>query len=645
MRRRTRNQRRAQAFRTRDETQRRIRLIDKFGNIKHIIRNGKMAAGNVDTIMTAIDRRARRVVDAETLRELQREALIEEAIDETGTVGELPSAVEERFLREHFTRQELEEVRAIDDDLMKVHGRAPQSKREGVVRLLYENINGLNNRMSGNTKLDRGREMLDELEVDIAAFNEIKINFNHKKNINGLAQLFNGGESEVKVIHGCNVHEGAISRVQEGGTGVLTFGQLAEQFDHMNSGQDVTGLGRFSFSRYIGENGISTWVVCGYQPCKSKGPSTSYQQQRRYFIEKRQPDVKPRDKFFEDFIALLKRWRDEGDRIIVCLDANENIYTKRIGRALTEIDGLAMKEVVGDYTGKQLGATYFRGSQPIDGVWATKDIEVLNACVMPVGYGMGDHRCFVVDFSLSSLVGRSLVRVKKLKARRLNTKLPRVAERYNQLLEQNLIRHKVDDDHRTAYLAETKEEARLALASSEEKSKQYMAHAESKCRKIKAGRIPFSAESVTWIKRSEVYRTLLRHHAGRKVNRGNLKRKCKKLKILRPFNIPVVEIAARLKACDSKCDHFRKHGHHYRKKHLDRRLEVAKKKGDEAAEKRILAIIKGERDRRFWRKLNYNLGKRMGGSIRAVQVETDGGDVVEYDTKDTVEKAILENIH
>ena len=194
-----------------------------------------------------------------------------------------------------------------------------------------------------------------------------------------------------------------------------------------------------------------------------------------------------------------------------------------------------MKEVVGDYTGKQLGATYFRGSQPIDGVWGTRDIEVLNACVMPVGYGMGDHRCFVVDFSFSSLVGRSLVRVKKLKARRLNTKLPRVAERYNQLLETNLIRHRVDDDHRAAYQAQTKEEARTALASSEEKSKQYMAHAESKCRKIKAGRIPFSAESVTWIKRGEVYRTLLRYHAGRKVNRGNLKRKCRKLKILRPF--------------------------------------------------------------------------------------------------------------
>eukprot|EP00984_Skeletonema_dohrnii_P001486 scaffold477_cov75-Skeletonema_dohrnii-CCMP3373.AAC.1 len=185
-----------------------------------------MAASNVDTIMNAIDKRARRFVDAGMLRELRTEALIDEAIDETGTIGELPSAVEDRFLQAHFSRQELEEVRNVDDYLLKVHGRAPREKREGVVRLLYENVNGLNNRMSGNEKLERGREMFDELEVDIAAINEIKINFGHKKNINGLAQLFNGGEAEVKVVQGCNSHDGNISRVQEGGTGVITFGPL-----------------------------------------------------------------------------------------------------------------------------------------------------------------------------------------------------------------------------------------------------------------------------------------------------------------------------------------------------------------------------------------------------------------------------------
>ena len=79
-----------------------------------------------------------------------------------------------------------------------MHGRAPTAKREGVIRLLYENVNGLNNRMSGNEKLDRGKEMIDELEADVVAMNEIRINFNHRKNVNGLAQLFNGGEVDVR---------------------------------------------------------------------------------------------------------------------------------------------------------------------------------------------------------------------------------------------------------------------------------------------------------------------------------------------------------------------------------------------------------------------------------------------------------------
>jgi hypothetical protein len=65
---------------------------------------------------------------------------------------------------------------------------------------------------------------------------------------------------------------------------------------------------------------------------------------------------------------------------------------------LTDIEGLAMKEVVGDFTGTAIGSTFFRGSKPIDGVWATSDITVSNAAIMPAGYGIGDYRLFVIDF-------------------------------------------------------------------------------------------------------------------------------------------------------------------------------------------------------------------------------------------------------
>ena len=79
------------------------------------------------------------------------------------------------------------------------------------------------------------------------------------------------------------------------------------------------------------------------------------------------------------------------------MDANKDIYRKSIGKALTDQDGLNMSEVVGNFTGKKLGATYFRGTKPIDGIWTTKDIVITHACVMPARYGVGDHQMFVVD--------------------------------------------------------------------------------------------------------------------------------------------------------------------------------------------------------------------------------------------------------
>ena len=79
-----------------------------------------------------------------------------------------------------------------------------------------------------------------------------------------------------------------------------------------------------------------------------------------------------------------------------------------MGKALTKVDGLGMKEIVGAFTGRKQGATFFRGTALIDGVWATPYIVVTGACVMPAGYDMGDHQLFIVDFLTSSLVGSSI---------------------------------------------------------------------------------------------------------------------------------------------------------------------------------------------------------------------------------------------
>jgi hypothetical protein len=403
--------------------------------------------------------------------------------------------------------------------------------------------------------------------------------------------------------------------------------------------------------RFVGRDGISTYVVSGYNPCANnkKHSGTSYQQHRRFFINhQKDPDPKPRQRFKDDLIKLLKTWRADGNRLIVCLDANEDIYLKRgIGAALTSTEegDLGMKEVVGEYTGKKVGATFFQGSKPIDGIWATCDIEITNACVMPVGFGGGDHRVFVIDFALRSFVGENPHRVIRQQSRRLNNKHASAGKNYVKDFEANLSRHRLIEKLGLAHtMSRSSVLVKERLDTIDEEAGQYMKSAEKRCRRIKSGRIPFSPEASLWIRRTGVYRTLLRYHAGRKVNRGNLKRRARRCGINNPFGIDLHELRTRLKICKEKCHFFRKHGHRYRRQHLNRRLRAAQERKDEAAEKSILAIITNEKERAWWRRLNHSLYKQKGRSVRSVKVPMDGGGVVEYEDERGVVEALKKGI-
>ncbi len=76
---------------------------------------------------------------------------------------------------------------------------------------------------------------------------------------------------------------------------------------------------------------------------------------------------------------MLKEWRAAGDRLIVCLNASENIFMQALGKMLTDPEGLQIIEAVGRYMGTKIGPTYFRGHLPINGIWTTPDVTISNA--------------------------------------------------------------------------------------------------------------------------------------------------------------------------------------------------------------------------------------------------------------------------
>ena len=199
--------------------------------------------------------------------------------------------------------------------------------------------------------------------------------------------------------------------------------------------------------------------------------------------------------------------------------------------------------------------------------------------------------------------------------------------------------HKV---HTGEYLAE--ERARQVISIDEE-SKAYMRHAEKTCKKIKSCQIPFSPEAAIWIRRVQVYYSLLRYHKGKIKNRGNLKRAARQCNIPNPLQLTIKEVNHRLEACKKECNFYQEHGRRFCRKHLEERKRIAQEQDDKEAFSKISAIIQQEQQRNFWRNLNNVTRKKRTRSATTIQVEGGDGAIMEQTTQESVKQSIFNKVH
>jgi hypothetical protein len=186
-----------------------LELIDEQGNHSTQVIEGRMNITSHNAVLTALEARANRFTTRGKLPTLD-ERLLSSALDKTGTI-DVPQCVEDRVdgiwgkeserltllkQQEHNNLREL----SITDDVQRIHGVLPQSKGEGVIRLIYENVNGVNNRLCNNDKVEKAKELIDELEADVVAYNKHRLNMRHKNNGNGFNQLFRGGEAAIQSV-------------------------------------------------------------------------------------------------------------------------------------------------------------------------------------------------------------------------------------------------------------------------------------------------------------------------------------------------------------------------------------------------------------------------------------------------------------
>ena len=261
-----------------------------------------MSTSKHSKILSVLEQRALRWRNKVVHKHNEDDLLYRAALDETGTVDTAPLSDSDGDCEsvDSATTKTTEQhgglgIEGVLDEVLEVHGVTPARKGEGVTRLMMENPNGFSTNISGNEKLEKEKKIIDDLEVDLVALPEHKVNCRHKHNRNGFWQMFQGGEADIKAVAAHNVHEN-VSKHQEGSTALLAYGPIVDQYDFEHSGKDNTGLGRWVSMVFRGSEGVTTRVVCGYNPCYNTRMEsrTLYQQNRRYFITKEKDRSCPR---------------------------------------------------------------------------------------------------------------------------------------------------------------------------------------------------------------------------------------------------------------------------------------------------------------------------------------------------------------
>ena len=150
-------------------------MIDEYDNRSTVSQGNRMNPIRNNDIQRVLKVRSERFEHGEGFQELIDRTTYEAELDETETISTASLTDSEADGdRLGLTMEAIDtlEVSLMDDDLLRVHGKAPGKKEDGVTRLVYENANSIINLLVGNEKVEKAKELINGLEADLVAYNE-----------------------------------------------------------------------------------------------------------------------------------------------------------------------------------------------------------------------------------------------------------------------------------------------------------------------------------------------------------------------------------------------------------------------------------------------------------------------------------------
>lgn len=538
------------------------------------------------------------------------------------------------------------EAKTVENTKVPLYGNLRVNEKDpDAIRVMSININGIQLWKHNNIKAARLKHILKDYGVDVLGIQETNTNFAALKASHTLASVLRHGADEIRSVHSHNTRETQnIGTYQPGGTAVVVREQLTGFIK--DRGKDERELGMFSWYSTEGKDGFKTVFISAYAPCSAPGSSTYYQHMIRY-IQEQGLNTNPKDLFRYSVVHFIQSMRAKKHRIVLMMDSNENVVDGFLSKRLAEGD-IRMREAVHRaMPGKKGPPTHFKGSQSIDGIWISDELELISASYLPFDGDLGDHRPVVIDLHMRSVLGTLLHRIVPPKARRLNSKCPRIRDEYLALVrkgfkEKNIERRLVQIEE-TATFPPTEEVEKL-MEKLDNLIEEIMLQSEKGCRRLYAAHYEFSPPIQLWLDRCHLLKWLLRSHQGKQVNAGNMRRFARKLGMMQCIRMPVAEIVQLYREAKERTKDLMAESPYLRKQFLYGKLNDAIDTGRDQEAKRIQEVLRNEAQRKMWQGIHRATKPRGLMSVTRVEVPQEDGSVIEHTTKETIEHALMSEL-
>ena len=511
----------------------------------------------------------------------------------------------------------------------KTFGDHLVEKEEGTIRIASQNVNCIGVSTEMNHKQELAKDWIFQHSVDIIGWQETGVAFHTLPMRKRLAHRMKDIRwDKMRISSANNKHEN-IATFQYGGTSVMAFNAAAHRVKA--TGADKSGLGRWSWILFEGKHKHYTRVISAYVPCKSTTDrmQTVYNQQKRYFSAKGILEC-PRKLMHQHLVQNIKEWQRKGENIVLLIDSNENLARMGQLQSLLTYECQLVDPIRSTYQKKDtmLPSTSLTGSNPIDAIFVSSQLrDITRGGWIKVEKSIGDHRALFIDIPIKTLLGEDPFTIHRNTARRLVCEQPKVVNKYNELLKCQLQQQhtykKFEEFERLHQSNKMNEQSTINTLNKIDNSiTNSILYAEKRCRKLKAGKVPYSPELNRVGKEINVWNNVLRKKRGCNISSTYIKRIAKKSDISHPMSLTIEDCIKERQSASRRYKKLKRNAKQNRIQFIEELATQQAERGNESISNAINRINRNEELRESHRRIKM-VTKPFCGATEKVLIPTE----------------------